>query len=523
MAYWIKLVLSGAIAAASAAELVFAVNTQPLSRAINVFTAGRLIQTAAYVTAIRLHYYEQTRARKPSGTLLLYWLATIAMQLVVLRTDRGTGYMSHKDSSAVWMARYIELFSVLALFCAELWPRKSVDYVLPEDGDESIVSSSRFGVRAPVEDANIFSQLTFSWLSPLLKLGRQKQLTEDDLWELPASCAPASVTEIFDTHWQHELMHREHRTPSLLRALWKTVGTPYALGGVFKLIQDLLLLTKPILLSQLIGFVASYATDAPQPMSFGYFYAGSMLVLQIIQSVVLHQYFYANNTTGLQIRSSLTAAIFKKALRLSNETRQEYTTGSIVTLNSVDIDPEQMKHKDKRATMIDEALTGVKVIKLYAWERSFLSKIQHVRESLELVTLNNSVGVMAAPFLVSFTTFFVYSVFDGVSHGPLTAQLVFVSLTMFNMLRFPLSMFPIILSSIVNASVAMDRIYKLLTSDELDPASVTRLESVHRSNRMPHLLDDAGDSNGKNIAVQVKDGTFRWSSKDMATLDNISA
>ncbi|KAJ2008208.1 hypothetical protein H4R26_000328 [Coemansia thaxteri] len=589
-AYWIKLVLASVITTASAVELMLAVTMQPLSRAVNVFAVGQLVQTAAYIFAIKLHYYEQTRARKSSGTLLLYWLVSIIAQLVVLRTDRGANRAPYETNAVVWMARYIALFSMTALFCAELWPRKLVEYVLPEDGDDDVVSASRFGVRAPEEDANIFSQLTFSWMSPLLKLGQHKQITEDDLWELPANCAPVNIAETFDEHWQHELNNRERRTPSLLRALWKTAGAPYALAGVFKLIQDILQFTQPVLLSLLLGFVASYATDSPQPMSFGYFYAGSMLALQAIQTLFLHQYFQISMTTGMKAKSGLTAAIYKKALRLSNETRQEYTTGNIATLFSVDVgriggvtdyahviwsgplqvvlaiyllyitlgwsvfagvivmliavpfngwltkrmralQMEQMKCKDKRTTMIDEALSGVKVIKLYAWERSFLSKIQQVRESLELVILSKygrmfawgSVSAMIVPFLVSFMTFLVYSAFDGMSHGPLTAQLVFVSLSLFNLLRFPLVMFPIILSSLVDAHVAMGRIYKLLTSDELDLESVTRLESARRSDRIPPLLDDAGISNNKNIAVQVKDGTFRWSSKDMATLDNISA
>ncbi|KAJ2040841.1 hypothetical protein GGI08_008016, partial [Coemansia sp. S2] len=189
----------------------------------------------------------------------------------------------------------------------------------------------------------------------------------------------------------------------------------------------------------------------------------------------------------------------------------------------------QMKNKDKRTSMIDEALSGVKVIKLYAWERMFLGKIQHVRESLELVSLSkygqmvawSMVSMSAVPFLVSFGTFLIYSVFDGVSHGPLTARLIFVSLALFNLLRFPLVMFPTMLTSVINANVALGRIHKLLTSDELDSESVTKLESVRRYNRGPSAQEGPGN-NDKDVAVQVTDGSFRWSSKDLVQLDNIN-
>ncbi|KAJ2505450.1 hypothetical protein IWW47_002040 [Coemansia sp. RSA 2052] len=131
-----------------------------------------------------------------------------------------------------------------------------------------------------------------------------------------------------------------------------------------------------------------------------------------------------------------------------------------------------------------------------------------------------TVSMATVPFLVSFTTFLIYSMFDGISRGPLTAQLIFVSLALFNLLRFPLTTFPNIITTMVNANVALGRIHKLLTSEELDLESVTRLESVRRSNREPSTQNKAG-ADDKGVAVQVSGGSFRWSSKDSATLDGI--
>ncbi|KAI8318339.1 hypothetical protein GQ54DRAFT_341905 [Martensiomyces pterosporus] len=584
--YWVKLFLAGAIVIASAVDLVHAVLQRQISHSLNVFTASLLIQTAAYGVAANLHYYEQTRARGSSSILLLYWLVTSISTLITLRTNLEAERPSHSHR-LVWTARFASAASIGMLLCAELWPRKLVEYVLAEDDDSNAESADRFGVHSPEEDANIFSRLTFSWMSPLLKTGRRKLITQGDLWDLPKRYMPSNVSMQFEANWQHEVDNAARRTPSLLRALWKTLGPPYLLAGFFKLIQDVLQFTQPVLLSRLIGFVASYASDSPQPVSYGYFYAASMLVLQLIQTIFLHQYFQLGMATGMKAKSSLTTAIYKKALRLSNDTRQEYTTGNITTLFSVDVERiggvtdyahiawsgpvqiffaiyllyntlgwsvfagiivmvvsipmngwlttqmrrlqvQQMKNKDKRTTLIDEALSGVKVIKLYAWEQSFLDKIKHVRESLELATLRKygvmfalaAVSMMVIPFLVSFMTFFIYATFDGVSHGPLTAQLIFVSLSLFNLLRFPLTMFPIIVSSLVEASVALGRIYKLLTSDELDPEAVTKLESVRVSSLA--LNSSNSSSSSKAVAVQVTDGSFLWSRTGAAILDNIN-
>ncbi|KAJ1960654.1 hypothetical protein GGI12_003685, partial [Dipsacomyces acuminosporus] len=572
--YWIKLLLAGIIVAASGAELVHSVLTKGIAHSFNVFTLSLFIQTVAFSIAANLHYYEQTRARSSSSILLLYWLLTAVSSAVTLRTNLEAKHPS-RSHRLVWTSRFASIAAIAAIFCAELWPRKLVEYVLAEDDDNDEESAERFGVRSPEEDANIFSRLVFEWMSPLLKTGRAKLITQGDLWDLPRKYRPSNVATRFEANWQYELDNALRRTPSLVRALWKTLGLPYLLAGLFKLIQDILQFTQPVLLSRLIGFVASYATEDPQPASYGYFYAASMLVLQLVQTIFLHQYFQLGMTTGMKAKSSLTTAIYKKALRLSNETRQEYTTGSITTLFSVDVERiggvtdyahiawsgpvqiifavyllyntlgwsvfagivvmiisvplngwltakmrklqiQQMKNKDKRTTLIDEALSGIKVIKLYAWEKSFLDKIKHVRESLELVTLRDygvvfafaSVSMMAVPFLVSFMTFLIYATFDGVSHGPLTAQLIFVSLSLFNLLRFPLTMFPIIVSSLVDASVALGRIYKLLTSDELDPEAVTRLESVRVSSQ---ALSSGASSGKKAVAVRVTDGSFLWS------------
>ncbi|KAJ2403135.1 hypothetical protein GGF41_007475, partial [Coemansia sp. RSA 2531] len=67
----------------------------------------------------------------------------------------------------------------------------------------------------------------------------------------------------------------------------------------------------------------------------------------------------------------------------------------------------------------------------------------------------------------------------------------------------------------------MGRVHKLLTSDELDLDSVTRLESVRRPKRGPSAQDSSANDD-KAVAVQVTDGSFRWSSKDSALLDNIN-
>ncbi|KAJ2857922.1 hypothetical protein FB639_005962, partial [Coemansia asiatica] len=311
-AYWIKLGLSVMIAGFALGELLYLVlGHGGIARRLDVFAASQMVQAAALVIAAQLHFYEHTRARRPSDILLLFWLASLVVWLLGLRTDRQTSRPS-LNHRGVWTLRYATGVAMAALFAAELWPRRVADFELPTD---DIDAAEQTG--APEEHANIFSRLTFSWMSPLLVVGQRKLIRADDLWPLPAHVAPLNVSERFEDHWQSELdASTPSRQPSLVRALWRTMGWPFALAGLFKLIQDVLQFTQPVLLSRLIGFVASYAGDRPQPVSHGYFYAAAMLALQIVQTVFLHQYFQIGMTTGMKAKSSLTTAIYRKALRL---------------------------------------------------------------------------------------------------------------------------------------------------------------------------------------------------------------
>jgi hypothetical protein len=54
----------------------------------------------------------------------------------------------------------------------------------------------------------------------------------------------------------------------------------------------------------------------------------------------------------------------------------------------------------------------------------------------------------------------------------LTADKAFVALSLFNLLQFPVSMFPIVISSLVEASVSVNRVFRFLTAEELDPDAI---------------------------------------------------
>uniref|UniRef100_A0AAZ3QFQ6 ATP-binding cassette, sub-family C (CFTR/MRP), member 3 n=1 Tax=Oncorhynchus tshawytscha TaxID=74940 RepID=A0AAZ3QFQ6_ONCTS len=323
--------------------------------------------------------------------------------------------------------------------------------------------------------------------------------------------------------------------PSFLRSLIKAFGPYFLIGSAFKLLQDLITFVNPQLLKLLISFTKQKGA----PTWWGYALAFLMFFAAFLQTLILHQHFQYCFVTGMRLRTSIIGAIYRKSLIITNAAKRTSTVGEIVNLMSVDaqrfmdlttflnmlwsaplqiilalyflwqnLGPSvlagvavmilliplnaaiavrtrayQMQYKDARIKLMNEILNGIKVLKLYAWESSFKEKVLEIRQKelnvLRKTAYLGALSTMAwtsAPFLVALTTFAVYVTVD--KNNILDAEKAFVSLSLFNILRFPLNMLPQVISSIVQASVSLKRIQDFLSHDELDPESVNRTNTA---------------------------------------------
>ena len=69
-----------------------------------------------------------------------------------------------------------------------------------------------------------------------------------------------------------------------------------------------------------------------------------------------------------------------------------------------------------------------------------------------------------------------FGTFVASSDEPLTAERVFVALSLFNILRAPLFTLPLLISYIVQVSVSMKRLSTFLQHDEIDPDNLETRE-----------------------------------------------
>lgn len=503
-----------------------------------------------------MQYFEHWRSRQPNGVVLFYWLFFIITYAVKLRS-----LVARKEYIAelpYFVCINVSLGLALFEFVLEYFvPKKQSAYDALGDEDE-----------CPYNYADIFSVLTFGWMTPMMKYGYKNYLTQDDLWNLRRRDTTRVTGNALKEAWEEQL---KTKSPSLWIALIKAFGGPYLRGAIIKSGSDILAFVQPQLLRLLISFIDSYRRPDPQPIIRGIAIALAMFVVSVCQTSFLHQYFQRAFDTGMRVKSALTAMIYAKSLRLSNEGRSAKTTGDIVNHMAVDqqrladltqfgtqlvsapfqitlcmvslyqlvgmsmfagigvmilmiplngiiarmmkkLQIIQMKNKDSRTRLMTEILNNIKSIKLYAWNTAFMNKLSHIRNDLELNTLRK-IGAtqsvanftwQSTPFLVSCSTF---TVFVLTSDKPLTTEIVFPALTLFNLLTFPLSILPMVITSIIESSVAVKRLIEYFTAEELQTDAVILQDPV------VHPGDES---------VRVRDASFTWNRHDGVTvLENI--
>lgn len=504
-----------------------------------------LVSGSVIIIAWTIHYLEAQRTCIPSGVLLFYWLFSTILN----------GIKLYNGSNADVLQWFL-FFNSVFVFSFELYVpdfKKTLYYV-----DGQVTNGEDL---SPYEKSNVFTIITFSWMAPLMKLGYKSYLTEEDLPNLPKGVHTEYVSDKFNKYWKQQLRSKKNPslTIAMARAFggqFLQGGFFKVLQDILAFTQPQLL---RLLIKFVTGYAKG---DESATAVQGFSIALAMFSVTVLQTVFLHQYFHRVFEVGMKLKSSLTAAIYQKSLVLAAEERGTKTTGDIVNLMSVDtqrlqdltqygqtlwsgpfqiilclvslhnllgnsmwagvlvmlimipinafvakyqktLQSIQMETKDKRTRLTNELLTNIKSLKLYGWEVPFVKRLDHVRNDLELKNLR-FIGLLmsffnflwtSTPYLVSCSTFAVYV---WTNDKPLTSDVVFPALNLFNLLGFPLAIFPMVISSLVEASVAISRLTSFYTMEEIQPDAVIRLEKA--------------TARGED-AVIVQDATFLWSRK----------
>ncbi|KAK1792647.1 hypothetical protein P4O66_012581 [Electrophorus voltai] len=573
-----------------------------------VLYANPVLFATSWVLVLLLQEAVRRRERAvDSGSLFLFWMLKVICEIFPFQTMLREAIQQEEISD---LPRFCLFYITYGLQVVALVLSAIADVPL---GLNKVVKKN------PEAGAAYLSRITFNWFNWMVINGYKRPLVQEDMWELNEKEATSYISQEFEKIMNHELRKAcsrlekqqkkkknsrlksdpdqngmtkgisqdvlvmeeigdKHKNKNkkekkkddsnypkswLVPAVIKTFKWVLIESAVFKLIQDLLSFVNPQLLKVMISFTQDKSIYDWQ----GYLYAVLLLVVAVLQSLFLQQYFQRCFVLGMKVRTGIMAAVYKKALVVSNDARKESTVGETVNLISADaqrfndvtnyihllwscplqiiisivflwvelgpavlagllvmilmvpingllatkskaLQINHMKLKDKRMKIMTEILNGIKILKLYAWESSFEAQLQGIREK-ELKVMRNlaylsscSTFIFAcAPALVSLATFAVF-----VSVSPdnvLDAEKAFTSISLFNILRFPLAMLPMLISSLVQTVVSKKRLEKFLGGEDLDTMTVQHDDSY-------------------STAVSVRNGTFTWGSDTEPALKNVT-
>uniref|UniRef100_A0A8C5A253 Multidrug resistance-associated protein 4 n=1 Tax=Gadus morhua TaxID=8049 RepID=A0A8C5A253_GADMO len=360
------------------------------------------------------------------------------------------------------------------------------------------------------------------WLNPLFRIGYKRSLEQEDLYNVLPEFRSKTLGLTLQSYWDEECLKsaKELKKPSFCKAVIRCYWKSYSLLGIFTFIEVIYTL-QPVLLGYLLRYFETYDPNDYHGLELACYYALGMSLSLLLLAVMHHILFFNIQKAGMKIRVAMCNMIFRKALCLSNSARGKTTTGQIVNLLSNDVSkfddltmflhylwvgpiqvavvvallwgeigpsclvgialliflmPLQTQFgrmfsvyrsrtavlTDHRIRTMNEVVTGMRIIKMYAWEKPFAALVSEYRTE-EIVNLMKSSMLRAANMATYFSaskiivlfTFAVYVMLG----NTITASRVFVTVSLYGAIRLTVThFFPSALEKLFESLVSIERI-----------------------------------------------------------------
>ncbi|KAI9461546.1 ABC transporter [Lactarius psammicola] len=380
----------------------------------------------------------------------------------------------------------------------------------------------------PEMTAGWFSLLTFGWMNSLMTLGYARPLEASDLWKLQEHRSSEVIANDYsrlirgspqepplrlrlmsalrgdgEERLRKWVEKDGKKQPSLTLAINDSIKWWFWSGGILMVAGDTAQVTSPLILKSLIRFstdsYVAHREGLPAPgVGRGIALGIALVILQLFNAFCQHHAFYRTTSSGVLIRGGLITAIYSRSLRLTTGSRARLSNGRLINHISTDVSRIDFCcgffHMSWTApvqlgiclgllisNLGPSALAGFAVFVILA---PIQGKI-YVR-TLLLVRAANIAMFISTPALASVVAFLVYA---GSGHQ-LTPAVIFSSLTWFQLLRLPLMMLPLSLSTIADARNAIGRLQECFTAELISETLV----------QDPNL----------KYAVEIDNASFTW-------------
>ncbi|KAF9947241.1 Multidrug resistance-associated protein 6 [Mortierella alpina] len=519
--------------------------------------------------------------------LLVFWLFTALLSIFPTHTQIELSPSGLSDPLPLLKL----LFTVVAsiVFGLENIPKPNRPSLTRPNISKSIQPNP-----SPKPYANLFSRFTFVWVLPLLNKGKKNTLRMDDIWSLHPSMlsyplllstqARIDADEAVARQKTQDLAESKSAGPGtgesasrvmaykirLFSILVYTIGWAYVSAAIPCLLFTIATYIRPILLSNLIAFMASYTkanTDKgvePQPAWQGYGLMLGVLTTSVLSGLFLAQYENICFQCSIRARGMFNSLIYRKALRLSSTSKQE-GMGSIVNHMSSDVDNvlelfvlihtlwssiigvvialvllyqhvgyamfaslgvtfgiavagglissmtgkaySQMATKnDQRMKLVNELMDHIKSVKLYAWERYFVRHLSEARIKQLNALRRFNIIISIQVALFNVTV-------------PLSS---FAMLTVYSYIAPPNA--PLDLQRIITCIILLNmlggplsNIMNSISSVISGHVSYVRLRNFFKSEEINPANVERLSDDESSIAYKMKNGTFGWYSPEAIT------
>ncbi|XP_072871819.1 ATP-binding cassette sub-family C member 12 isoform X4 [Chlorocebus sabaeus] len=306
----------------------------------------------------------------------------------------------------------------------------------------------------PVDDAGLLSFATFSWLTPVMVKGYRQRLTVDTLPPLSPYDSSDTNAKRFRVLWDEEVERVGPEKASLSRVVWKFQRTRVLMDIVANILCIIMAAIGPVLniLSSDSYSLFEAALFCPLPAT--------------IPILMLFCAAYAFFILGPTALIGISVYVIFIPVQMFMAKLNSAFRGSAILVT------------DKRVQTMNEFLTCIKLIKMYAWEKSFTNTIQDIRRRerklLEKAGFVQSGNSALAPIVSTIAVVLTFSCHI-LLRRKLTAPVAFSVIAMFNVMKFSIAILPFSIKAMAEANVSLRRMKKILI-DKSPPSYITQPE-----------------------------------------------
>ncbi|CAH3039483.1 unnamed protein product [Pocillopora meandrina] len=380
------------------------------------------------------------------------------------------------------------------------------------------------------EKVGFVSFLWLQWMNDVMKTGSKRTLEEEDFVPLSNENTSQSATELLDKKWKEEIANsiRKKKRPKLWKCVLKMISLREA---VFVVCCDVLFaigsLLSPLLIGYLIFMLMSPETHQNNILH-GCVLATAMAATTLVGTLGMQHNSYAGELMGIRLSNAVKGLVYRKILLLSKSSLSKFSAGRVIDLLSNDVQRMETAPKcilsmnsailqivlatliiayligwqalmgeiflwlllpyyaemssvnaalrlrsvaesDRRISLTNQMVSGIRAIKAHAWEDEFREKIKHTRRR-EISIIRTKSFILSSLAALEYTSIpILLSVITLLLTGqPLTPVNVFMLLMFINLLKLTTCLD--IAYGVVETResfASLGRIEDFLTSDDL--------------------------------------------------------